>query len=266
MLMAPACSRAETPKITPVTYSFYLAADANSASLLNMLATTYSRLNPGVNFRVAIDTPASIAQRLSGGEISLAAVSLLPQLTLPNPWIGELAQDAVVPIVNAGNSVSGIGAPQLRDVFAGSRNQWAEFGAANLGEIQVGLRDVGESSRAAFDASIMGNVRLTSSAIVLPTNEVMINFVSLTPNAIGYAPLSHLKNKPESKIKMLAVDGVEAGAANVANGSYKIGYTIYLLAAIEPQGELRKFSAWCLGEQAQKLVESINYVSMLRRN
>lgn len=262
--MASGCSRAETPKLTPVAYSFYLAADANAAQLLQTLATTYTRLNPNVNFRVTVDTPASIAQRLGSGEISLAAVSLLPQTTLPSPWIGELAQDAVLPIVNAANAATNIGAPQLRDVFAGSRNQWAEFGAPDLGEIQVALRDVGESSRAAFDSAIMGNVRLTSSAIVLPTNEVMINFVSLTPNAIGYVTLSHLKNKPESKVKVLTIDGAQAGPASIADGSYKISQTIYFLAAIEPQGELRSFAAWCLGEQGQKIVEAANYASITR--
>ncbi|MFZ1793136.1 MAG: substrate-binding domain-containing protein [Anaerolineae bacterium] len=264
LLMASGCSRAETPKLTPVAYSLYLAADANAAQLLQTLTTTYTRLNPNVNFRVSVDTPASIGQRLGGGEISLGVVSLLPQTTLPSPWIGELAQDAVLPIVNAANPATTIGAPQLRDVFAGSRNQWDEFGAPGLGEIQVALRDVGESSRASFDSSIMGNVRLTSSAIVLPTNEVMINFVSLTPNAIGYVTLSHLKNKPESKVKILAIDGAQAGPASIADGSYKIPQTIYFLAAIEPQGELRRFVAWCLGEQGQKIVEAANYVSITR--
>jgi ABC-type phosphate transport system substrate-binding protein len=92
----------------------------------------------------------------------------------------------------------------------------------------------------------------------------MANYVALTPNAIGYAPLSYLRNKPEAKIKMLAVDGVSAGAASITDKSYKIGYTIFLMSAIEPQGELRKFTAWCLSEQAQKIVESANYVSIPR--
>lgn len=260
LAIAPACSRVETPRITPVIYTYYVAADADALPLAQALTDAYTKLFPNVQFRLSASAPAATAARVSAGEVELGVTSVLPPRTGEGAWVGDLALDGVAVIVNAANPARALTAPELRDVFAGSRNQWAAFNAPAQGEIEVAVRDAGDGARLAFDRAVMEGARLTTSAVVLPTSEVTVNYVALKPNAIAYVPLSHLRARPHPGVRAIGVDGVSPAPESIASETYALRATVHVLAATEPQGELRKFVAWALGRQSRQVIESVGFV------
>lgn len=266
LAITPACSRVETPRITPVIYTYYVAADADALPLAQSLTNAYTKLFPNVQFRLSASAPAVAAARVFAGEVELGVTSVLPAHMREGAWVGDVAYDGVAVIVNAANPARGFTAPELRDVFAGSRNLWSAFDAPAQGEIEVAVRDAGDGARVAFDRAVMEGARLTTSAVVLPTSEVTVNYVSLKPNAIGYVPLSHLRARPNTGVRVIGVDGVSPAPESIATEAYALRATVHILAATEPQGELRKFVAWALGRQSKQVIESASFIATSSRD
>jgi phosphate transport system substrate-binding protein len=261
-LVIAACNRVESPKPTPVTERYRLAADAAALPLLRALANAYTAANPYTELTVEATSRTGLAQALQSGQTALAATSLVPPALTPTSqwWQAELALDGVSVIVHPQNPINDIATRDARDVFAGIRNQWKQLGANNIGAIKVAVREEGDGGRALFDQLVMGDQPLTLDALVMPSAETMMNYVALNPEAVGYAPSARANAQPG--VKALALDGKTATPANLGSGDYPLSRTISLIGAHEPQSELRNFVAWALGPQGKEIAESLGYASL----
>jgi phosphate transport system substrate-binding protein len=257
-----ACNRAESPKPTPVTERYRLAADAAALPLLRALANAYTAANPYTELTVEQTSQASLAGALQSGQATLAATALAPPPPTPTSlwWQADLALDGVSMIVNSQNPIGDITTRDARDVFAGIRNQWEQLGVNSIGAIKVAVREDGDGSRAVFDQLVMGDQPLTLDALVMPSAETMMNYVALNPEAVGYAPSA--RASAQSGVKALALDGKTATPATLGSGEYPLSRTISLIGAREPQSELRNFVAWALGPQGKQITESLGYASL----
>lgn len=257
-----ACSRVESPKPTPVTERYRLAADAAALPLLQALVKGYTAANPYTELTLETVSRANLAQVLISGQTALAATSLLPPPPTPASlwWQMDVALDGVSVIVHPENPLNDIATRNARDVFAGIHNQWEQLGVNNIGAIKVAVREEGDGSRALFDQLVMGDQPLTLDALVMPSVETMMNYVALNPEAVGYAPSARASVQPG--IKALALDGKTATPATLGSGEYPLSRTIILIGAREPQSELRNFVAWALGPQGRQITESLGYASL----
>jgi phosphate transport system substrate-binding protein len=268
MLLA-ACSRAETPRPTPVAEHYRLIADSATQPLLQALTNAYvETVNPYARFTIELGAPARLAERLRSGQVLLGATSLVP----PEPpglkwWLADLALDGVAVVVHADNPINALTLRDLRDIFSGVRNDWADYGEDELGNIEVAVREDGDGTRATFDRTVMGDQRLTFDALVMPSVETMLNFVALRPGAIGYVPSPSVAGRrgggagAAPPVKALALDGVAPMAENLISGEYPLVRTLNLIGLYEPQGELRNFVAWALGPQGRAITESLGYAA-----
>ncbi len=263
-----ACTRTEAPRPTPVAEHYRLIADSATYPLLRALTDAYAEaVNPYARFTIELGAPARIAERLRSGQVLLGATSLVP----PEPpglkwWLADLALDGVAVIVHADNPIDAMSLRDLRDVFSGVRNDWADYGEDDLGNIEVAVREDGDATRVTFDQVVMGDQRLTFDALVMPSVETMLNFVTLRPGAIGYVPSPSVLGKRDGDrpppVKPLALDGVAPVAASLVSGEYPLVRTLNLIGLYEPQGELRNFVAWSLGPQGQAIAESLGYATL----
>jgi len=261
------CARAAAPPtFAPVAEHYRLIADDATEALLWSLTREYSRqANPYAHFTVEPSPPALFAERLRAGQVTLGATSLVP----PAPaglrwWLADLALDGVVVIVHPANPTTGLTLRDLRDIFSGARNRWADYGQDALGDIEVAVREEGNGARALFDRTVMGAQRLTFDALMMPSSETMLNFVALRPGAIGYAPLASLaaaSASPEARprVRALMVEGVAPEAPRFLSGDYPLTRSLYFIALSEPQGELRNFVVWALGPEGQAVAQSLGY-------
>ena len=135
------------------------------------------------------------------------------------------------------------------------------------GNITVISREEGSGTRGTF-VEITGveqknadgkkeDMTTTSAVISNSTNEV-ITAVSGDANAIGYISLGSLNDS----VKALKVDGVEATAENVANGTYSVQRPFNIATNGEAKGAAADFISYILSTEGQKIIEDNGYIAV----
>ena len=94
---------------------------------------------------------------------------------------------------------------------------------------------------------------VSRNAVLKSSAKDVVDFVANTPGAIGYVPLSHV----DPRVKVISVEGVRPSAETSANGKYVLSSPLYVIARNEPQGDLREFMAWLLGDPGQGLLSQL---------
>ena len=258
-----ACSRAETPKVTPVTVTMRVAADTAALPLMQALTDAYTAAHPNIIFTIQSGNAQAAAERVFASRADIAAVSILPPRSKGRaaPWVADLAMDGVAIVVNPANPIETLSMQELRDIFAGVHSRWNDFGIVGLNDIQVVVREEGDGTRATFDNLVMDDTHLTFSAVIMPSVEVAMNLVSLDANAIAYVPTARITSTVTPAVKVVGIEGQLPTPANIAAGGYHLTRMLNLIASAEPQGDLRLFVAWALGDEGQRIARDLNYVA-----
>lgn len=125
--------------------------------------------------------------------------------------------------------------------------------------ITVITREEGSGTRGAFveltgveekdaDGNKVDNT--TDEAVVANQTEAVITQVKGDPAAIGYISLGSLNDT----VKALQVDGTEATAENVKNGSYKVSRPFNIATKGEASGLAKDFIDFILSKEGQEVV------------
>lgn len=140
-------------------------------------------------------------------------------------------------------------------------------GKKNDAKITVVSREDGSGTRGAFiellgieekNADGKKVDRTINTAEITNSTSVMMTTVAGNENAIGYISLGSLNDT----VKAVKVDGVEASAENVKNGSYKVSrpFNIVTNGAVTELAD--DFIKFILSEDGQAVVEKAGYISM----
>lgn len=133
-------------------------------------------------------------------------------------------------------------------------------------EIALLTREQGSGTRGAFielfgieQTNEAGEKVDHTSETAEETNStsVMITTVKGNPNAIGYISLGSLN----SDVKALKIDGVEASAENVKNGTYKVVRPFNIVTKDGLSEVAADFVKFIMSEQGQKVLEDAGEVS-----
>ncbi len=264
----------ETPRVTPTPATIRLATSSTLSILLDELGDRYRADHPWVTLQSeSLDTDAAL-DLLNGGAVDLAFVSWLPpdpstlrlrsgHASLPTPfgrglrtadlqpslWHSALAYDAVAVIVHPANPVAGLSLAQLRDVFQGRVLDWSPFGWTSESLIVVSRED-GSGTRAAFEEAAMEGHPVTLSAIVQPSSDAVIDYVTRAPGAIGYVS----RGRVTDAVKPIVIEGSDPDPLNVVNGTYPLGRVLFVVARSEPTGAVRDFVAWLFSSDSQQAI------------
>ena len=137
---------------------------------------------------------------------------------------------------------------------------------AMSGAIAVLSREEGSGTRGAFielfgieqkDADGNKVDHTIDTAEITNSTSVMMTTVAGNVNAIGYVSLGSLG----TDVKALLVDGAEATAANVKDGTYKVARPFNIATKGEPEGLAKDFIDFILSDEGQAVVEENGYVS-----
>lgn len=132
------------------------------------------------------------------------------------------------------------------------------------GMISVVSREEGSGTRGAF-IELFGveqekdgqKVDMTTTEASITNNtSVMMTTVAGDKNSIGYISLGSL----DDSIKALKIDGTEASAENVANGSYKVSRPFLIVTKDEISDVAKDFQSFIMGEEGQQIVEDEGYI------
>ncbi len=150
----------------------------------------------------------------------------------------------------------------------GGSEEAAEGGdtAAASGAISVVSREDGSGTRGAFielfgieeknDAGEKVDMT-TEMAEITNSTAVMMTTVAGNPNAIGYISLGSL----DDSVKALKIDGAEATAENIKNGTYKVARPFNIATKEDVSEVASDFIAFIMSDEGQVVVEENGYIS-----
>jgi len=257
------CTRAETPTPTPAPVQIRVASDAAALPLMRALTDAYAAAQPNTNFVLEWGNAPAAMEAMRLGRAQLGIVSVLPSTinqgtgNQNKPWFTDLATDSLVVIVNPQNKLNNLSTFELREIYAGSRSRWRDIDPTLTGDIDLGAREANDPTRVLFELVVMNKLAPSPNAIVLPSIDVMLNFVALQPAAIGYVPASRVFNEP--RVKIIRIDDTLPSPDTLNSGSYHMPMPIYFMANNEPQDEVRKFVAWAVGPNGQAVAAKLGY-------
>ena len=248
LLVLAAC--AETPQVTRTPVKLRLAEATDQAAVLNRIVADYTADHDWVSVSTTSTTQQDAVARVRSGQIDAALLHREPEKAA-DVWVSGLAHDPIAVIVHPTNPITDVTLSQLSDLFQGRTFDWTSLGGT--GEVIPVSREAEANSRQIFEERIMQTRAVTRNAVLKASAKAVLDFVANTPGAIGYVPLNYL----DERVKAIAIEGVPPSAETAANGKYVISSPLYVIAKSEPQGDLREFIAWLLGNPGQTLMSQL---------
>lgn len=173
------------------------------------VSVTYDPTGSGTGIEAAANGTA---------DIGLSSRALTEEETASGLVGTEVALDGIAVIVNADSPVADLSVEQIAQIFTGEITDWSEVGG-DAGEIACIGREANSGTRDGFES-----ITETEDACVLSqelnSTGAVIQAVSSSPNAIGYASLSAVEG--QDGIKAITVGGVACTEETVKDGTYEI--------------------------------------------
>ncbi|MCI9248831.1 MAG: phosphate ABC transporter substrate-binding protein [Dorea sp.] len=172
--------------------------------------------------------------------------------------------DALTLAVNPENPVTKVmddlSTEQIIGLFSGEYATWKDLeGSLPEEEVVVITRDINGGAHEVFQKNIMGDKEVKADAIQAASMGELVQNIIDNPFAIGYASFG-VANQNKGKVVPLKVNGVEATAENILNGSYIIQRPLLLVGTGEPTAQQQAFLDVILGEEGQKTVEEMGFI------
>lgn len=167
-----------------------------------------------------------------------------------------VARDAVSVFVNAANPVRDVTRLQLKGIFTGRIGTWHKLGGADT-PIQSVVRQPNSGTYRFFQDVVLDGEPFSERARTEPTTPAVVAAVEADPDAVGYGGLPY-----GSSVVMLRVDGIWPSAENVRNGTYPLSRYLLLVTVEPPRGAAKRFIDWVLGDDGQRTVTEIGFVSL----
>ncbi len=138
--------------------------------------------------------------------------------------------------------------------------------SADSDDIAVVSREDGSGTRGAF-IELFGIEEekdgkkvdmTTSSAQITNSTSVMMTTIAENDAAIGYISLGSLNDT----VKALKIDGAEASAENVKNGSYKVVRPFNIVTKDKLSDAAQDFQNYIMSKEGQQIVEDNGYIKV----
>jgi phosphate transport system substrate-binding protein len=238
------------PLATPEPVYLRAAGSTAMSPLVADLATAFHAQSPTVNIEViGLGTEFGL-ESLRAGEADMAMASWLPP-DLPGLRTTALARDGIAVIVHPENPVDGLGLLQLQDLFDGRISTWEGVGGqAKEGEVQPVSREEGSGTRAAFEAMVMEERRVTPVAVMVSSSQAVIDYVAQHPGAIGYVSMGFVS--PE--VKAIKIEGELPTPQSAERGSYPLTHELWLVTADRPAEAIQRFLNFAQSPAGQQII------------
>ena len=145
-----------------------------------------------------------------------------------------------------------------------SEGRSSDGGPSTRARITLIPREAGSGTRGAFvelfgveeevDGEKVDNT--TTDATVTNNTSVMLSTVAQDPNAIGYVSLGSLSDD----VKAVKIDGAEATAENIENGTYKVSRPFNIVTKDGLSDVAQDFINFIMSTQGQEVVADEGYI------
>lgn len=192
---------------------------------------------------------------LSQGACDIASVSR-PLNTAEKEWARPIpiAIDAIAVIVHPKNEINAISMAQLRGIYSGELDNWAQLGGSDMPIVVIG-RESGSGTRTAFEQAI--GISLAHHDQEHSETGILKTAVSMTEGAVGYISFEFVSDA----VKPLSLDGVFPCEQTVLSGEYPITREFSLCVKKGPQSEnIASFLRYATGEKGKSVVKNLGMI------
>ncbi len=178
-----------------------------------------------------------------------------------------VAYDGIAVIVNNDNPILQLTIDQLSDIFSGKVKNWKEVGGKDV-PVLVLSRERNSGTHVFFLEHVVrrGNAKgpeeFASGALMMPSNQSIVEQVQSSEAAIGYVGLGYVtKDHRVVAVAKTAQDKfVLPNNETVLSKEYPIGRSLYFLTRGEPKGAVKDFIDFVLGPDGQEVVRTLDFV------
>lgn len=170
------------------------------APLAEAVGVVFASSRPGLSVAVKGGNAASGIQALRQREIDVALVD--EPITDTDLRVVKIGDEAIAVIVHPSNIVSSASVNLLGQVYAGRIRDWAEVGGKS-GHVTLLSREDGDGARAVLEQALLQGRSVGSTAIITPSDDLMISRVSTDASAIGFVSTRFLS----PAVKALKIEG-----------------------------------------------------------
>ncbi len=234
------------------TVRLELVGADSMATLAQSLADAYTPQHPGITLTIrATNSENGLrAAREYSGTIGMVSRAIKPD-ELDQMRAVVVARDGVAIVVHKNNPINAITRAQIVQVFGGEIPTWP-LGPSMGKSIVVVSREDGSGTRDAFETMAMQGMRVTRTAVVMPNEAAVVDFIAHTPEAIGYTSMGALT--PDADAHALAVDDVPLSVQTVESKQYPFIRTFAFVVPEPPDPEMQDFIAFALSAEGQRIV------------
>ena len=178
-----------------------------------------------------------------------------------------VARDAIAVVVNPSNPVDQLTLEQLSDIYTNKITNWSQVGGPDR-PIVLLSRESNSGTYVYFLENVIrqgqeSDLLFAPDTLLMPSSEGISAEVRQNPNVIGYDGLGYVTE--DQKVIAVAQDAggpyVLPSIDTVNDGSYPISRPLYMYTAGEPEGEIKTYLEWILGD-GQALVSVLGFVPL----
>ena len=222
---------------------------------LERLAREFERAHPGTAVDVKWNRNFRTAAMVKAGKANLAVTGVDdPDLTATT-----VAWDGIAVIVNFSNPVKEVTTGQLRDLFSGATRSWFALDERGSGAVEVIRRPDDQNITAGFEASLGIAGGMSKSSLESRADHKVLSRVSGRLGAIGYLSLGSALEavKFGTPVRILLVNGVDAGEPTVRNGRYKLRRPVLFLTCKKSSPLVDAFTKFVLSPAGQRIMDEV---------
>jgi len=243
-----------------------------SDTMVNMaqaLAEEFMGVNPDVVVSVKGGGSGTGIAAMINGTIDIAPASrsmeddeiALARENNVDPVQHAVAIDGLSVVVHPSNPVTGLTLAQLGAIYRGEITNWSEIGGPDL-DIVLVSRDAASGTFEFFKEEVVAvedeNAEFAKEAMLLPSNQAIVNEVTQNEAAIGYIGLGFVTEGT----KVIAIDGVVASVETAKDQSYPLARYLYMYTNGQPTGVIQAFLDWVLSEEGSAIITDQGFVSV----
>lgn len=247
ILSIVSCRALPTPR---PSVRFELAGSDSMQWIAKSIAEAYGEQRADVAFSFRISNSQN---GINATESYSRTIGLVSRTVKPNELEGRravaVALDGVAVIVSKANPINSITSAQVVQVFDGEIITWPTGAIAGKNIIAVS-REEGSGTRDAFETMVMKGQRVTRTAVVMPSEAQVVDFVAKHSEAVGYVSMGAVTGD----VHALSVDDIALSPHVVETLQYPFVRTLAFIVPVKPDGEMQEFLDFVLGYDGQSLI------------
>jgi phosphate transport system substrate-binding protein len=247
-LLATGCKQGNpADRDTPTSGRLSISVDETFEPIVRAQIDTFQKLYQSATVTAAYRPEEAVMQDLLANKVRAVIVSRqLTEAEKANfkkqtitPRVTKIATDGLAIIVHPSNPDSLLTMKQLRAIFTGQTQNWAQVsGKKGLGDINV-VFDANRSSTTRYvQDSVTQGTPLTKRVFAAKSNPELLNYVATHPDAIGVVGANWISDRDDSSVqsflRKVRVVGISALDTPKSPDDYVQPYQAYLALKTYP--------------------------------